>query len=138
MPIGGIDVKVTGPLVREGSRITEQMTAKFVTRMLELGEQRLHDQLVRGVVFKSAQQAGKNVSKGQYRQGVKAYPRGTRGQIHDGGSTYGPWLESGKSRYVTRFPGYHTFRKTSQWMQKEVPNEAKKFIRLLSQRMNGV
>jgi len=140
MPIGGIDVKVTGPLAREGARITEQMTAKFVTRMLELGEQRLHSQLVKeteGGVFKSAQRAGDQVSKGQYRQGVKAYPRGTRGQIHDGGSSYGPWLESGKSRYVTRFPGYHTFKKTSQWMQKEVPNEARKFIRLLSQRMNG-
>jgi hypothetical protein len=140
MAKSGIDVQVTGPLAREGSRILLNLTAKFITRMLELGEQRLHDQLTpdpKGV-FKSLQAAGAQASKGQYRQSVKAYPKGTRGQIHDGGSSYGPWLESGKSRHATTFRGYHTFRKTAQWMQEEVPTEAKKYVRMVVRKMNGV
>ena len=43
---GGIEVKVTGPLVREGARLTQRQIVQFVTRMGELGEQRLHDQLI--------------------------------------------------------------------------------------------
>jgi hypothetical protein len=139
---GGIDVKVTGPLVREGARLTQRHTAQFVTRMLQLGEQRLHDKLVmrgQGGKFLNKNQAreGRH-SVGTYRQSVKAYPKGTRGQIHDDNSAYGPWLESGKSRHgKTRFPGYFTFRETAQWMNKEVPSEARKFLRQLARKMNG-
>ena len=139
---GGIEGKITGRLVREGARLTQRQVVQFVTRMGELGEQRLHDQLImrnEGGVFLDKKDAQpKRESMGHYKQGVKYHAQGTRGQIHDSDSSYGPWLESGKSRHGrTRFPGYHTFRKTSQWMAKQVPQEARKFIQQLTRKMNG-
>jgi hypothetical protein len=40
--------------------------------------------------------------------------------IDDGGVIYGPWLEGVGSRNspVTRFPGYFTFRRTTQQLQR--------------------
>lgn len=49
---------------------------------------------------------------GYYESNVSAHGN----VVQDGGVIYGPWLEGVGSRNspVTRFPGYHTFRRTTQ------------------------
>jgi len=45
---------------------------------------------------------------------------------------YGPWLELGGGR----FKGYSAFRKTTQWMEEQVPKEATKMVQQLARKMN--
>lgn len=44
-------------------------------------------------------------------------------QVTDSGIVYGPWLEGVGSRNypVTRFKGYHTFRKVTQEIERKAP-----------------
>lgn len=66
---------------------------------------------------------------------VEMHAAGFSHVITDGGIIYGPWLEGLGSRNspVTRFPGYHTFRKATpilNAMAKDIANDvmAREFI----------
>jgi len=77
-------------------------------------------------------------STGNYRRNVSAEVRPSLSVVlSDGGVIYGPWLEGVSSRnQSTRFKGYATFRKTGQWLNKQIPKEAEKLKKAIAQRMN--
>ena len=131
----GITVEMRGPLLEQGGRIVGKVTEGFVTRMMELGEQRL-DIVLRPRdtspgVYLTAQQGGK--STGNYRRNVSGTVQGVRGRIDDGGVVYGPWLEFGGGR----FKGYAAFRKTKQWLDGEVDKEARDYMKNYVRRLGG-
>ena len=141
----GLEVKASGPLFNRPRRVTRKTTELFIRRLVEMGEQRLDGMLAprpRGV-YLSFQAAERNrvgsASTGHYRRNVNGKVQGLKGEISDGNVVYGPWLEGISSRNSPlRFPGYAAFRKTGQWLNRQVKNEARKFIRQLASRMNGV
>lgn len=53
---------------------------------------------------------------GRYQGSIRVRSLGSLHEVTDGGIIYGPWLEGVGSRNapVTRFPGYHSFRKAEQ------------------------
>jgi hypothetical protein len=57
--------------------------------------------------------------------------------VHDDGVIYGPWLEGTGSRNapVTRFPGYGSFRRASQQLDREIGGIAD---RILTRRANEI
>ena len=136
----GIDVKVTGPMFKKGGRIVNQVTEKFVQTMVELGEERLATKHLlprpRGE-YLSAAQAGENASVGHYLKNLTGTTQGMRGRIDDGNVIYGPWLEFGDFYQGGRFRGYASFRKTSQWMQKQVSVQARRFVNTYVRRLEG-
>ena len=134
MIVQGIETTVRGPLFERPNLVTFEATAKLVQRVVELGEQRLDIVLrprdTKPGVYITTQQGGK--STGHYRRNVSGQAQGLRGRIDDGGVVYGPWLELGGGR----FKGYSAFRKTTQWMEEQVPKEATKMVQQLARKMN--
>ena len=134
----GMTVEVSGPLFKEGGRIVGKVTEGFVTRMMQLGEQRL-DIVLRprdtgpGVYLTVTQAQPKRASKGTYRLKVHGTPQGLRARIDDSGHIYGPWLEFGGGR----FKGYAAFRKTKQWMDEQVDKEARDYMKNYIRRLGG-
>lgn len=118
------NVQTTGPLFvkRPSAAVTRRLGMVFQT-LVEEGEQRL-DQVLRprpAGVYLSVNEAGKGqASQGHYRRSVNGTASPMGGVIHDGGVIYGPWLEGDSPRNMTtRFKGYHAFRQTGQWLEKE-------------------
>ena len=134
----GMTVDVSGPLFKQGCRIVDGVTERFVTRMMELGEQRL-DIVLRprdtgpGVYLTFVQARLDRASRGTYRLKVHGTSQGLRARIDDSDHIYGPWLEFGGGR----FKGYAAFRKTKQWMDEQVDKEAKDFMHNYARRLNG-
>jgi hypothetical protein len=126
----GIDVRVSGPLFKKGASITKDAMENAVQELVELGEQRL-DTLLRprpaGVYLAVSK------STGHYRRSVSGESQGLRGRIDDGGVVYGPWLEFGGGR----FPGYSTFRRVGQEIEKKSDDVLEKHIRKAVKRMKG-
>jgi hypothetical protein len=147
----GIQMEATGPLFERGVPIMKSVTGQFIQFMVELGEQRLditlrpRNETSKGV-YLSAGEARRgstwsHASTGHYRRNVSGSvsTRSLKGTITDGGVIYGPWLEGTSSRNRTsRFPGYASFRRTSQWLQERVGKEAKGFVHRYTSRLNGV
>lgn len=109
--------------------------------LVEMGEQRL-DRILRprpGGVYLSVSQAQKGqASTGHYRRNVQGVWHGTWGQISDGNVVYGPWLEGiGSRNQTTRFKGYASFRRTGDWLQKQVSKVVGHHVNRLAQRLNG-
>jgi hypothetical protein len=126
----GMTITISGPLFKKGDEIVTKVTERFVQRMMEVGEHRLRIVLrprdTKPGVFLTRAQArsrGTVPSQGDYREGIRGTPQGLRAIIDDSDSLYGPWLEGGGGR----FKGYAAFRKTSQWLEKQVDKEAKAF-----------
>ena len=134
----GMTVEMRGPLFKQGGRIVGKVTEGFVTRMMQLGEQRL-DIVLRprdtgpGVYLTKAQAQPERASVGTYRLKVHGTPQGLRARIDDSDHIYGPWLEFGGGR----FKGYAAFRKTSQWLDKQVNTEAKDYMKNYIRRLGG-
>jgi hypothetical protein len=134
----GMTVEISGPLFKEGGRITGKVTEGFVTRMRQLGEQRL-DIVLRprdtgpGVYLTKAQAQPKKASVGTYRLNVHGTSQGLRARIDDSGVVYGPWLEFGGGR----FKGYAAFRKTKQWMDEQVDKEARDYMKHYVRNLGG-
>jgi hypothetical protein len=138
--IQGIETTVSGPLFERPNLITFEAVAKLVQRVVERGEQRL-DKILRprpaGVYLAKTDAAPGEASTGHYRRNISGQSQGLRGRIDDSGVVYGPWLEGVSSRNARmRWPGYASFRKTTQWMDEQVPIEADKMVRQLAKRMN--
>ena len=138
----GIQVVQTGPLFERPTKIVKDTTRLFVQRMVELGEQRLDIMLSprpKGVYLSASEAKAGKATTGNYRRNVSGKVDHLQGLITDGGVIYGSWLEGTSSRNVTtRFKGYASFRKTAQWMQKQVDIEAKNFVHQYTRRLNGI
>ena len=137
----GVNVELKGPLFSRGGQIIDSVSREFIQRLVELGEQKLDTTLrprPSGVYLSVlGARKGQN-STGNYRRNVKGYSYRTSGKITDGGVIYGSWLEGTSSRnQTTRFKGYASFRRTSQWLQSRVKPEAKKFAHRYIKKLNG-
>lgn len=102
-----IDIETHGPIFIPG----------YPEAVMKQGVQHVEDE----VAEEGARMVRSNLNTvlrhqtGYYRSHVKA----ERGVITDGRVIYGPWLEGVGSRNSpkTRFPGYHTFRRTTGEIQ---------------------
>ena len=117
-------VSVTGPLFTNGSKKVHEVAQGVISDLVELGTERL-DQMLRprpAGVYLSVQEAQKGkASTGHYRRNIHPMVKDLYGRIDDGGVVYGPWLEGVSSRnQTTRFKGYASFRRTAQFMRKQV------------------
>ena len=137
-----VNIKVKGPLFdRNNVGLPRRTIAKLVARVVEEGDLHLARMLRPrpAGVFKSKAQAGKAYSKGNYRRGIVTTTKGLRGLITDS-AEYGPWLEGTSSRnQSTRFKGYHSFRKTTEWFnRKRVPWLVNREIDKMVRKLNGI
>ena len=137
-----ISVKTTGPLFTRAARELPRKAIEDILReAVEDGEERLAERLRPrpAGVFLSVAQAGRAVSKGNYRRHLQTRTKGLRATLSDGGVVYGPWLEGTSNRNnTTRFKGYRQFRKTSQWLSKyRVPRILKKHVTSMAMRLSG-
>ena len=91
-------------------------------------------------VFLGVGQARKGqLSTGHYRRNVHRTVGALHVRIDDGGVIYGPWLEGVSTRnQTTRFKGYFSFRRTSQWLQSQVKGVVQKWVGRDVRRANGL
>jgi hypothetical protein len=148
MPEIKMSVETRGPLFKKPKVVVDKVTTAFLQRMVELGEQRLDSVLKPRPdpgVYLTATEANANrkessrATTGNYRRNVSGKVQGDEGTIDDGGVVYGAWLEGTSSRnQATQFKGYAAFRKTKDWMEKQVGQERAKFEKLYAKRLNGI
>jgi hypothetical protein len=139
-----IHVQQRGPLFDNANRsLPRETIEKIVARVVEEGDLHLARMLrprPAGVYlsFRDAKKGQK--STGHYNRMRQAIPSGLKGLITDSGVEYGPWLEGTDRRNsTTRFKGYHSFRKTTQWLNsKRVPKLVEQETRKMVGKLNGV
>jgi len=121
-----IAFKTSGPFFAAGmpAKVTS-MIQNAVEEMTELGEQKLAgpgDHFLQprpGGVYLSVGAAAKGkASTGNYRRSIHKALGNLFGRIDDSKVVYGPWLEgTGSRNETTRFKGYSSFRRTTQFME---------------------
>ena len=133
-------VELTGPLFRGvAPRILRQVTESAVKDLTEAGESFL---LLRlrprpSGVYKTAQEAGKEKSVGNYARNIQSVVKNLTGELSDGGVIYGPWLEGVGSRNKSaRFKGYFSFRAAKQLVEKRVDRTINQYLGKFVRRMN--
>ena len=140
------EIIMRGPLFTKPNKIIRDVTKAFVQRIVEQGEHRL-DEMLRPRpqgVYLSVQEArsrGNKGSRGHYARHIEGSvnPASLEGVIHDSKVVYGPWLEGTSSRNnTTQFKGYASFRKTKDWMDKQVRIMRKEFEKRYARKLNGV
>lgn len=113
--------------------ILEKYVGKGVQEIVEMGEDRLASILKprpAGVFLAKGQAQRGKASTGNYRRNLHSKVTGISGVIHDSGVIYGGWLEGTSSRNkTTRFKGYGSFRKTKDWLNKQVEGVMNKFLK---------
>lgn len=69
---------------------------------------------------------------------TEIHDRGSHHLVFSSNATYGPWLESVGSRNypVTRFPGYHIYRKVAQQIDRDAVSTVNPHIREACERLN--
>jgi hypothetical protein len=73
-----------------------------------------------------------------YEVQVTVEPRGEEMVVHDRGIVYGPWLEGVSRRnQVSRFKGYHSFRRATQALRPRAVQLARHALPPFLRRMNG-
>lgn len=139
-----VDVTMTvkGPLLK-GRAIPAVRNAMHntVETLVQMGEQRL-DQTLRprpaGVYLSFSEARKGQASTGHYRRNISGTTKELSGRIDDGGVVYGPWLEGVSSRNQrTRFKGYASFRRTAQWLQKQVKGVLRGQVNRLIRELGG-
>jgi len=139
-----VTIKVKGPLFnRTNVNLPRRTIEKLVARIVEEADQRLAETLrprPAGVYLSIAEAAKGQYSTGNYRRRINTSTRGLHGKISDGGVEYGPWLEGTSRRnQSTKFKGYHSFRKTTQFMnRKRVPWLVNREIDKMVKKLNGI
>jgi hypothetical protein len=59
-------------------------------------------------------------------------------KVWDSNVVYGPWLEgTGRRNQTTRFKGYHSFRKATQTIQRDVPRVVAPVLARVVAQLNG-
>lgn len=134
-------VEMKGPIFERGIPQLDRATHAMVDKLVQMGEQRL-DLVLRprpkpGVFLTTLQAGGiKRASQGAYRSGVVGTVTGLTGVITDGGVVYGPWLEGTSSRNkTTSFKGYHSFKKTRDWLRVQSKAMSGKFAEQITRRL---
>jgi len=134
----GVSVTVKGRLFTMSSQETRILANNIIQEIATIGEGELN-RLLRprpGGVYLSVAQAGKGkASTGHYRRNLRVRRRDLYARIDDGGVVYGPWLERGAGG--TRFRGYASFRRTGQFMRRQVKPVATKHLDRFVKRMGG-
>lgn len=74
---------------------------------------------------------------GYYESQIQTDRAGAGWEVNDGGVIYGPWLEGVGSRNapVTRFRGYHTFRRVFQRVDRQAKHIAERVLPRYLRRM---
>ena len=140
------NVSLSGPLFEGGAGSRVQQAIEDVVRELtELGMQRLTSPFPTGVpvggtgrISPITGRAGLIYPGGHYRRNIHPTIYGAQAQIDDSEVLYGPWLEGVSSRNEsTRFKGYSSFRRASQWLQEQAPDVAAKHAERLVKELGG-
>ena len=136
----GVKVTKTGPFFTKKGKPMQMALERSIQDAVEMGEQRL-DAILRprpaGVYLSFQQARPGQASTGHYRRSIHGEAKPDRGRIDDSNVVYGPWLEGISSRNrTTRFPGYMTFRKTAQWLDKRLEGILRDNVRRFTRRMN--
>ena len=135
--------ETTGPLFRgTATHILRQVTQSAVEDLAEKGESFLLLKQLRprpAGAYKSGQEAGKDKSTGTYAKNIQSIKGNLNVIVTDGGKVlYGPWLEGEGSRNKSsRFPGYFSFRKAKQLVDKQVDGTMQKHLNKFTRRMNA-
>ncbi|HUV73866.1 MAG TPA: hypothetical protein VMW79_06130 [Anaerolineae bacterium] len=135
-----LTVTLKGPVFDNAPRKVQGAVTEILEDGVEAGEKHLDEEMLRkrpaGVFLAISTAEGGSV--GNYRRLVQDKMVGhLHALITDGGSLYGPWLEGvGSRNATTRFKGYSSFRKTGQWLQKEIKGIANKALKRLMGRLN--
>lgn len=116
----GIQRKEKGALLKgRGKQVVDNMCQEI--------EEDLAQQLLNEV--KTRLHGNLKHPTGYYESRVQTSNQGDLVEVTDGGVVYGPWLEgTGSRNSKTRFKGYHTFRETTQAMDKKAGNEADRVV----------
>ena len=134
-----IRMTTKGPIFDRPTAEIRRGVQGIVQAVVEEGEQELDRVLKKRPVgvYLSIAEAGKGkASIGTYASNVHGRVKNLHGRIDDGGSLYGPWLEGvGRRNLTTRFKGYASFRKTSQYLQKNFRRIAGPAIQRLVERL---
>ena len=141
MSNASVRMKLSGPLVKgRGKTILNRAIALAVRDLTNAGVERLNKVLRPrpAGVFKSAADAGANVSRGNYRRHVRPVFREKNTFITDSGIIYGAWLEGVSSRNAaSKFKGYASFRRTKTWLDKKAPEVLKVHKNRLIKKLGG-
>ena len=141
MPAFTAIMKATGPLF-DGSApgIVREFERRAVQSLIEEGEQEL-DRRLRprpAGVYLSVAEAGRKASKGNYAARIHGEVKSRVGRIDDSRVVYGPWLEgTGTRNQTTRFKGYHSFRLTTEHLNKNKVKFTEAAARSLVRNLNG-
>jgi hypothetical protein len=127
--------KIEGPLF-DGRGIKQMRTAinGAVTELTQDAESFLMLTLRPGGAYKSLAEGG--TSTGHYRRNISTSVKNLIGMVHDNGVIYGPWLEGSSSRNSSRFPGYASFRRAAQDVQKHADETLGKYVKKFVRKMN--
>ncbi len=140
MKKNGIGVEFRGPLFTLPDRIVQKYGGRMVQKVMEAGEQRLDATLQirpKGVYLSVGEAAPGRASKGNYRRNIHGRRNGLHAEINDGGVVYGPWLEKGAGRGITRFRGYASFRRVRDWLDKNRPKIIRPVVMDLVRELGG-
>lgn len=145
-----VEVITSGPLFSSG---VEGLINSAIDTMNDdisrAGERKLQEMLKPqpGGVLKSESDAGgprgatgaARGSTGEYSRGIHALVTNALIEITDNGAIYGPWLEGESSRNEsTRFKGYSTFRRVTQWLEEEyMPIALAKYESMIANKLGG-
>ena len=123
-----VSVHTSGPLFDGRAEKAAQDSLEPITRAVA----------VRGVVLVRSILAEVLKHPTGYYQSNISYTGDNPATISDNRVVYGPWLEGVGSRNspVTRFPGYHTFRKATPALDRVALNTANQVIQRFIARMN--
>ncbi len=138
MPGSKVTITAKGPLFDNPDQVMEDMANAIIQDTLKIGEQRLARAFRPrpGGVFLSVAEAGKGqASTGHYRRSLHVVQTNLAGQIDDSGVVYGPWLEGGRGG--TRFRGYGMFRKTTTFLNKQIPKISRLHLNRTVARLNS-
>jgi len=137
-----MNVEKKGPIFRpDGPAALRRATESAVREIVDIGMGDLLQQLTprpRGVFKSTFYAMANNYSHtGNYRRRITPKVDSLNAKITDNGVVYGPWLEGTSTRNNARFPGYATFRKVSQSLEKKAKRILAKHLRHYVNRMNG-
>lgn len=141
MPSMQVKARASGPLFRQPKATVRHELQRMVEDVTEAGVLRLNDVLrprPRGVFLTVEQAAPGKASEGHYRASVAPIFGNLQARIDDNGVVYGPWLEGTSSRnQTTRFKGYASFRKTRDWLDKNVKKIIRPRVKRLVRSLGG-
>ena len=115
-------ITMRGPLCTKRGKPVGEAVEKGIDDLLAVGENLVIEMMhsegpYDGKPFTPG--GNKRVVTGNYQRRITSFRKGLHGEVYDGGTIYGPWLEGVSSRNQrTRFKGYSHFRRTLTRLKK--------------------